>query len=105
MIITTKIPVLLSQVWMKSAADLWQDLWWLLRRKQREEKATGRVYFYTNDTDKPRKRDYRDRDLMLSALGVQINPGSVKKGTDYDRFYEQAMDDIGRRIATNRDAR
>lgn len=81
------------------------DLWWLLRRKQREEKATGRVYFYTNDTDRPGKRDYRDRDLMLSALGVQINPGGVKKGTDHDRFYEQAMDDIERRIAANRAAR
>ena len=77
------------------------DLWWLLRRKQREEKASGRVRFYTNDDEK----DCRDRDLMLSALGVIINPGGLQRGLDHRDFYALAMDDIERRIAANRAAR
>ena len=72
------------------------DLWWLLRRKQREEKGTGRVYFYTND-----EKD-RDRDLMLTALGVNINPGGQARGVDHSDFYRRALDDISARIADNR---
>ena len=78
------------------------DLWWLLRRKQREEKADGRVYFYTNDAG---KRDYRDRDLMLRALGVIVNPDGIKRGKRYDDFYQAALDSIQARIAENRKAR
>ena len=74
------------------------DLWWLLRRKQREEKGTGRVYFYTNDNEK----DSRDRDLMLTALGVMINPGGFAREIDHSVFYTHAMDDIAERIAENR---
>ena len=81
------------------------DLWWLLRRKQREEKATGRVYFYTNDVDKAGKSDYLGRDLMLTALGVLVNPGGLARDRDYGRFYARALEDIGRRIAENRSAR
>lgn len=73
------------------------DLWWLLRRKQREEKASGRVYFYTNDDEK----DYRDRDLMLTALGVIINPGSLRRGINHCDFYIHAMDNIEEFIAKN----
>ncbi len=77
------------------------DLWWLLRRKQREERANGRVYFYTNDDEK----DCRDRDLMLTALGVIINPGGIKRHPDYSVFYDIAMNDMSNRIAKNRAAR
>jgi len=77
------------------------DLWWLLRRKQREERANGRVYFYTNDDEK----DYRDRDLMLTALGVIINPGSIKRHPDHSAFYDIAMSDMSNRIAKNRAVR
>lgn len=74
------------------------DLWWLLRRKQREEQGTGRVYFYTND----RENDYRDRDLMLKALGVAVNPAGLARRADYNSFYKEAMEDISDRIAENR---
>lgn len=77
------------------------DLWWLLRRKQREEKGTGRVYFYTNDEEK----GYRDRDLMLTALGVIINPGSLARGISHSYFYELAMRDLAKRIKNNREQR
>lgn len=77
------------------------DLWWLLRRKQREERANGRVYFYTNDDEK----DYRDRDLMLTALGVIINPDGIKRHPNHSAFYDIAMNDMSNRIAKNRAAR
>lgn len=73
------------------------DLWWLLRRKQREVKASGRVYFYTNDNEK----DYRDRDLMLTALGVIINQGTLHREIDHSDFYIQAMNNIEECIAKN----
>lgn len=73
------------------------DLWWLLRRKQREEMASGRVYFYTNDDVKT----YRDCDLMLEALGVIINPETLQRGIDHGAFYDQAMDSIKEYIAAN----
>ena len=75
------------------------DLWWLLRRKQREEKAGGRVYFYSNDTD------CRDRDLLLTALGVIINPGGVVRGAGHGEFLTEAMNDAGARIAAQRSQR
>lgn len=74
------------------------DLWWLLRRKQREEKGSGRVYFYTNDDG----RRSRDRDLMLTALSVIINPGVFERGIEHSLFYTQAINDIKERIAVNR---
>ena len=59
--------------------------------------ASGRVYFYTNDDVKT----YRDRDLMLEALGVIINPGTLQRGIDHGAFYDQAMDSIKEYIAAN----
>lgn len=78
------------------------DLWWLLRRKQREENADGRVYFYTNDAG---KQAYRDRDLMLRALGVTVNPDGIRRKKSYEDFYLAALDSIQARIAENRDSR
>ncbi|MGX8699399.1 MAG: SIR2 family protein [bacterium] len=74
------------------------DLWWLLRRKQLEERGTGRVYFYTNDAGEKN----RARDLMLNSLGVSLNPGGIEKTGDYDTFYARALVDIQARIAENR---
>lgn len=78
------------------------DLMWLLRRKQREDQADGRVYFYTNDNGKP---EFRDRNLMLRALGVQINPDGIEYKEDHADFYEAAQNSIQARIAENRKAR
>ena len=78
------------------------DLWWLLRRKQREEKADGHVWFYSNDAE---EGAYRDRNLMLKAFGVQINPDGIKPVADYDAFYQTALDSIQKKIAKNRKAR
>ena len=74
------------------------DLWWLLRRKQREQHADGKVYFFTNDTGN------NDRDELLKAHGVQINDGVNKCGGDYEEFYRNALSRIEELINTNRDS-
>ena len=73
------------------------DLLWLLRRKQREEKGTGKVNFYINDNEKA----IRNRDLMLTALGVMINPKDFTRGINHSVFNTHAMDDIAERIVEN----
>lgn len=81
------------------------DLWWLIKRKQREDKATGRIYFYTNDTDEEPKRKYRNRDLLLKYMGVIINPDGIEKGEDHSAFYDRALKNIQERIDGNRKCR
>lgn len=72
------------------------DLWWLLRRKQRERYADGKVYFYDNSTD---ENDI-NRNLLLQANGVEINP-SIKRENNYDTFYEKALALIKKQIKEN----
>lgn len=72
------------------------DLWWLLRRKQRERYADGRVYFFDND------EGHELRDGLLEAHGVAINHGVVKVPGKYEAFYRAALDRIGGLIQQNR---
>lgn len=72
------------------------DLWWLLRRKQRERYADGQVYYYDNAPEKdPLKAQ------LLAAHGVKLNPG-VAPCPEYDTFYHKALDAIGEQIQKNR---
>lgn len=73
------------------------DLWWLLRRKQRECYADGKVYFYDNDIHD--KNTTRDR--LIQAHGGIINPG-ITKEADYNIFYRKALSDIAKKISKNR---
>ena len=74
------------------------DLWWLLRRKQRERYADGKVYFYDNGkSDKAMIRR-----SLLEAHGVRINPGGICPEASYEAFYEKAIDAIARQIRENR---
>lgn len=73
------------------------DLWWLLRRKQRERYADGKVYFYNNDT----REEDSVRDLLIQAHGGIINP-EVKKEIDHGVFYINALTDIRKKINKNR---
>lgn len=67
------------------------DLWWLLRRKQRESNGDGKVYFY----DKPPFGEPEmTRNSLLRANGVEIRTAGATKETDYDTFYAAAMQDI-----------
>ena len=74
------------------------DLWWLLRRKQRERYADGCVYFFNNS----RKPESAIRDRLLEAHGVYLNPCGVTKQADYTAFYNQAMDVIAEQIRKNK---
>lgn len=74
------------------------DLWWLLRRKQRERYADGKVFFYDNNT----KAEMVIRDKLLQAHGVIINPDNLEKDNDYDAFYTKALENIKMRIQNNK---
>lgn len=77
------------------------DLWWLLRRKQRERHADGRVYFYDNDPD----GKHGLRDQLLTSHGVLINHEVDKVPEDYETFYQNALDGIERKMRKNRGER
>lgn len=72
------------------------DLWWLLRRKQRERYADGRVYYFSNDMGK----DLRDR--LLAAHGVVINHGVQQTPGDYVAFYRGTFDAIAQLVGRSR---
>lgn len=71
------------------------DLWWLLRRKQREIYADGRVYFYEHDIrDVPSAKQ-----MLLSAHGVEIKSNEFSgKDDKFIEFYERAFDDVRKNI-------
>lgn len=72
------------------------DLWWLLRRKQRERYSDGRVYFY----DKDKEFDIRKR--LLVSHGVELYEMGDYGKNDYDSFYFDALKDIKNRISHNK---
>lgn len=75
------------------------DLWWLLRRKQREHNGDGKVYFYDKPPfDAPRKTHH----LLLQANGVEIRTAGATEGTDYDTFYATAIQDIRQTVEQRR---
>ena len=69
------------------------DLWWLLKRKQRERYADGRVYFY----EEPDPNSVKQK--LLLAHGVELVDVGAAKG-DFDDHYKKAFEDIKRRIAS-----
>ena len=71
------------------------DLWWLLKRKQREQNADGRVYFYEEPNDASLVQK------MMRAHGAVLPNVGAKEG-DFDEFYLKAFDDISRRIGHNK---
>jgi len=71
------------------------DLWWLLKRKQREQKADGRVFFY----EQPDAANLSQK--MLRAHGAVLPDVGAKKG-DFDDFYKKAFEDIATKIEKNR---
>lgn len=73
------------------------DLWWLLRRKQREIYADGKVYFYEHDIrDVPSAKQ-----MLLSAHGAEIRYNEFSgKDDKFREFYEQAFDDIRKNVCS-----
>lgn len=78
------------------------DLWWLLRRKQRERYADGRVYYY----DCPTENGFtKAKHYLLKANGALLLDAGAAPGCDYGPFYDLALRDIARRIAENREGK
>lgn len=63
------------------------DLWWLLKRKQREQRGNGKVYFYEFHEPKSIKQK------LLKAHGVELPYISARRG-DYLGFYTKAITEI-----------
>lgn len=104
------------------------DLWWLLRRKQREHYGDGRVYFYDkkitmkepikesseiskaiveekNKEIQSHNRSVQEnnvRNKLLAAHGVQIIDLGSSNETGYDEFYKMAFSDVRARIEKSR---
>ena len=83
------------------------DLWWLLRRKQRERHGNGRVYFYDSNTVDMTKDGYTIakriseknlRDKLLMAHGVEILDCGSTEETEYDEFYRNAFEDVKEKV-------
>ena len=75
------------------------DLWWLLRRKQREQYADGRIYFYER---RPEEGFQSSKHLMLQANGVTLCHAGCTDQDSYDEFYAAALKDIKKRIRESR---
>lgn len=71
------------------------DLWWLLKRKQREQNADGRVYFY----EEPDEASMVQK--LMRAQGAVLPDVGAKAG-DFDDFYQKAFTDILHKIAHNK---
>ncbi len=72
------------------------DLWWLLRRKQRERYGDGKVFFYD------RNQDMDVRKKLLSVHGVEMCCTGIYGDSEFDRFYLDALEDIKCRIQKRR---
>lgn len=75
------------------------DLWWLLRRKQREHNGDGKVYFYDKPPFDESKKTHHS---LLQANGVEIRTVGATEGTDYDAFYAAAIRDIRQTVEQRR---
>ena len=73
------------------------DLWWLLKRKQRERYADGCTFFY----EFPNSMSLKQK--MLAAHGVEIVDVGATFG-NYDELYEKAFADICKKINERKNA-
>ena len=71
------------------------DLWWLLRRKQRERFSDSRVFFY----EAPDETSVKQKLLLAhGAIIPCLTKDKPKTDADYQAFYELAFQDIQKRI-------
>ena len=71
------------------------DLWWLMKRKQRERMGTGHIYFYEHpDPNRLIQKKMRTHGAELPDVGATID--------DYDDFYRKAFADIAGKIKANK---
>ena len=72
------------------------DLWWLLRRKQREVNSQGRTFFYER---MPEDGFTKSKHLLLRSYGVTLCHAGCVENDSFDTFYHAALTDIQSRIA------
>ena len=71
------------------------DLWWLMKRKQRERMGTGHIYFYEHPNPNSLiQKKMRTHGAELPDVGATID--------DYDDFYRKAFADIAGKIKANK---
>lgn len=75
------------------------DLWWLLRRKQRERYSDGNTYFYERS---PKDGFTSSKHLMMQASGIILCDAGCTEADSYDKFYNAALADIQKKIAKSR---
>ncbi|MBS5135833.1 MAG: SIR2 family protein [Oscillospiraceae bacterium] len=75
------------------------DLWWLLRRKQRERNGDGKVYFYDKPPFNTQKKMHH---FLLQANGAEVRTAGATDWTDYDTFYAAAIQDIRQTVEQRR---
>jgi len=71
------------------------DLRWLIRRKQRERYATGRIYYYERE---PVDGFTRPKHLLMQANGIRLCSAGCTEAVAFDAFYQAALDEIARRV-------
>lgn len=75
------------------------DLWWLLRRKQRERFSDGNTYFYER---RPIDGFSTGKHRMMQANGVILCNAGCTEVDSFDKFYTAALEDIRKKIAESR---
>ena len=75
------------------------DLWWLLRRKQRERYSDGNTYFYERS---PKDGFTSSKHLMMQANGIILCDAGCTEEDSFDKFYTAALEDIRKKIAKSR---
>lgn len=74
------------------------DLWWLLGRRLREKCDCGSIIFYERETEATL---YKQRALRNAGVMVNTCGSAIGKSMDYPAFYENAIEDIRKRISSN----
>ncbi len=74
------------------------DLWWLLRRKQREYYADGRVYYY----DHPKNGAETTKHKLLQACGAELRQTDCPPEASFDDFYRRALEEIREQMQRRR---
>lgn len=71
------------------------DLWWLLGRRLRENAQCGSIIFY-----EAKKEDaiYKQMALEDSNVNIETCGCTITSGSDYDKFYDLAIQDIQKKI-------
>lgn len=75
------------------------DLWWLIRRKQREHYADGKIYFFER---RPAAGFVESKHLLMLSSGIELCDAGCDQNVKFDDFYMTALKQIKLRIEQSR---